>query len=58
MRPDDEFDTERLAETVLCRSRHLPAAEIVANIRQAVTVHAAGAPQADDITIMIARRVA
>ena len=54
---DEEFETERLAETVR-RSRHLPATEIVDNIRQAVTVHAAGAPQHDDITIMIARRVA
>lgn len=53
---DDEFETDRLAETVR-RGRHLPATEIVDLIRQAVTVHAAGAPQADDITIMVARRV-
>ena len=53
---DDEFETERLAETVR-RSRHLPASEIVSNIRQAVTVHAAGAPQSDDITIIAAKRV-
>ncbi len=53
---DDEFETERLAETVR-RSRHLPATQIVDLIRKAVTVHAAGAPQSDDITIMVARRV-
>ena len=53
---DDEFETERLAATVR-RNRHLPASEIVNLIRQAVTTHAAGAPQSDDITIMIARRV-
>jgi serine phosphatase RsbU (regulator of sigma subunit)/pSer/pThr/pTyr-binding forkhead associated (FHA) protein len=54
---DDEFETDRLAETVRL-SRHLPATEIVSNIRQAVTVHAAGAPQSDDITIIVAKRVA
>jgi sigma-B regulation protein RsbU (phosphoserine phosphatase) len=54
---DDEFETERLAETVR-RSRHLPALEIVEAINQAVGAHAAGAPQADDITIIVARRVA
>jgi serine phosphatase RsbU (regulator of sigma subunit) len=53
---DDEFETERLAETVRL-GRHLPATQIVDQIRQAVTVHAAGAPQSDDITIMVARRV-
>jgi sigma-B regulation protein RsbU (phosphoserine phosphatase) len=53
---DDEFETDRLAEAVR-RSRHLPASEIVETIKQAVTAHAAGAPQADDITIMVARRV-
>ena len=54
---DDEFETERLAEAVR-RNRHLPATEIVAAIKQAVVDHAAGAPQSDDITIIVARRVA
>jgi len=53
---DDEFETERLAETVR-KNRQLPATEIVDAIRQAVTAHAAGAPQHDDITIIVARRV-
>jgi serine phosphatase RsbU (regulator of sigma subunit) len=54
---DDEFETERLAEAVRLH-RHLPAAEIVSAIRKAVVDHAAGAPQSDDITIMVARRIA
>ena len=53
---DDEFETERLAEAVR-RSRHLPATEIVEAIKQAVVDHAAGAPQSDDITVIVARRV-
>jgi len=53
---DDEFETERLAETVR-NNRHLPATEIVDSIRQAVDAHAAGAPQHDDITIIVARRL-
>ncbi len=54
---DDEFETERLAEAVR-RNRHLPATQIVEAIRKAVTDHAAGAPQSDDITVIVARRVA
>ena len=53
---DEEFETDRLAEAVR-RSRHLPATEIVEAIKQAVITHAAGAPQSDDITIIVARRV-
>jgi serine phosphatase RsbU (regulator of sigma subunit) len=53
---NDEFETGRLAEAVR-RSRHLPAMEIVEAINQAVAAHAAGAPQSDDITIIVARRV-
>ena len=53
---DDEFETDRLAEAVR-RSRHLPATEIVEAIKQAVIDHAAGAPQSDDITVIVARRV-
>ena len=53
---DDEFETDRLAEAVR-KARHLPATQIVEAIRQAVLTHAAGAPQSDDITIIVARRV-
>jgi sigma-B regulation protein RsbU (phosphoserine phosphatase) len=54
---DDEFETDRLAVAV-AKARHLPATAIVDAIKQAVTDHVAGAPQSDDITIMVARRVA
>jgi sigma-B regulation protein RsbU (phosphoserine phosphatase) len=53
---DEEFETDRLAETVRL-SRHLPATEIVANIRQAITKFVGAAPQHDDITVMVARRL-
>jgi sigma-B regulation protein RsbU (phosphoserine phosphatase) len=54
---DDEFETDRLAVAV-AKARHLPATEILDAIKQAVTDHVAGRPQSDDITIMVARRVA
>lgn len=54
---NDEFETERLAETIRL-SRHLTASQIVERIRMAVAAHAAGAPQSDDITIIAAKRVA
>jgi phosphoserine phosphatase RsbU/P len=53
---DEEFETDRLAACVR-RSRHLPASQIVDEIRRAVLAHAAGAPQSDDITVIVARRV-
>jgi serine phosphatase RsbU (regulator of sigma subunit)/pSer/pThr/pTyr-binding forkhead associated (FHA) protein len=53
---NDEFETDRLAETVRL-SRHLAASQIVERIRMAVAAHVAGAPQADDITIIAAKRV-
>ncbi len=53
---DDEFETDRLAEAVR-RARLLPATEIVETIKNAVTTHAAGAPQSDDITVIVARRI-
>jgi sigma-B regulation protein RsbU (phosphoserine phosphatase) len=56
--PDsEEFEVERLAEAV-AKSRHLPAAEIVAEVNKAVADFTRGAPQSDDITLIIARRVA
>jgi serine phosphatase RsbU (regulator of sigma subunit) len=54
---DDEFETPRLTETIR-QNRHLGAQEIVGKIRQAVNDHVGGAPQSDDITIIVARRVA
>jgi serine phosphatase RsbU (regulator of sigma subunit)/pSer/pThr/pTyr-binding forkhead associated (FHA) protein len=52
----DEFDEERFIE-VLKAHRTLPAAEIVEAVIKAVTEFAAGAPQADDITLLVAKRL-
>jgi len=52
---DEEFGDERFAE-VLTANRAKTAPEIVAAVNQALTDFAAGAPQADDITLMVARR--
>ena len=51
----EEFDEERFIE-VLRAHRTLPATEIVQAVIRAVTEFAAGAPQADDITLLIAKR--
>ena len=52
----EEFDEERFIE-VLKTHRTLPATEIVQAVIQAVTEFAAGAPQADDITLLVAKRL-
>jgi sigma-B regulation protein RsbU (phosphoserine phosphatase) len=52
----DEFDEERLIE-VLKANRNEPAEIIVQAVIKAVTDFAAGAPQADDITLLIAKRL-
>ena len=51
------FDEERLMET-LRRSHDLPPDQIIARIIEAVTSFAAGAPQADDITLVVLKREA
>ncbi len=53
----DEFEIEGLSEAVI-RDRHLPASAIVTRINQALTAYTAGAPPSDDITVIVARRVA
>jgi serine phosphatase RsbU (regulator of sigma subunit) len=53
---DEEFGDERFAE-VLAANRQKSAAEIVAAVTQALTEFAAGSPPADDITLVVARRV-
>ena len=53
---DEEFGDERFAE-VLAANRQRSAAEIVAAVTQALTEFAAGSPPADDITLVVARRV-
>lgn len=52
----DEFGEQRFIE-VLRKHREEPAAAIVNVVTSAVTEFAAGAPQADDITLVIAKRV-
>ena len=52
----DEFDEERFIE-VLKAHRTVPAAQIVQAVIKAVTEFAAGAPQADDITMLVAKRL-
>jgi serine phosphatase RsbU (regulator of sigma subunit) len=51
----DEFGEERFIE-VLKRHRHEPAAGIVTAVTNALGEFAAGAPQADDITLVVAKR--
>ncbi|HLW77407.1 MAG TPA: PP2C family protein-serine/threonine phosphatase, partial [Bryobacteraceae bacterium] len=53
---DEQFGEERLAELV-AGLRDRPAKEIADAIQQAVTDFAQGAPAADDITVVVARRV-
>jgi phosphoserine phosphatase RsbU/P len=53
---DEQFGEERLANLVaLMRER--PAAEIVDQVHRAVHAFTKGAPAADDITVVIARRL-
>jgi sigma-B regulation protein RsbU (phosphoserine phosphatase) len=52
----DEFGEERFIE-VLCRHREAPAATIVEAVWKALAEFTAGAPQADDITLVVARRL-
>jgi serine phosphatase RsbU (regulator of sigma subunit) len=51
----EEFDTERLGAAVQ-RSRTEPAGAIVEAVNRAVADFTAGAPQSDDITLIVARR--
>jgi len=53
---DEDFGEERLAKLV-SSIREKPAAEIVETIESAVTEFAQGVPAADDITVVVARRL-
>jgi len=53
---EEEFGDERFAE-VLKANRQKSAPEIVAAVNQALTEFAAGSPPADDITLIVARRL-
>jgi sigma-B regulation protein RsbU (phosphoserine phosphatase) len=52
----DEFGEERFIR-VLSENRMRPAREIVDAVTAALKEFTAGAPQADDITLLVARRV-
>jgi sigma-B regulation protein RsbU (phosphoserine phosphatase) len=52
----EEFGEERFIE-VLQRHRADPASKIVEAVTKALTEFAAGAPQADDITLLVAKRL-
>lgn len=53
----EEFETDRLGEAV-ARHRTEPARMIVQHVNQAVAEFTAGAPQSDDITLIVAKRLA
>ena len=53
----DEFEIEGLAETVI-RNRAESAGAIVSHINRDLVTYTAGAPPSDDITLIVARRVA
>jgi len=53
---EEEFGDERFA-AVLAGNRQQSAAEITSAVNHALTEFAAGAPQADDITLVVARRL-
>jgi sigma-B regulation protein RsbU (phosphoserine phosphatase) len=52
----DEYGEERFIE-VLSRNRNEPASAIVEAVTRSLTEFTAGAAQADDITLSVARRL-
>ena len=44
-------------DAVLRQNRHRPAGEIVQAVTEAVAEFAAGAPPADDLTLLVAKRI-
>ena len=55
--PEEEFGEERLAEFLAARTG-LKAVELIAEVNQALAGWTHGAPPADDVTIVVARRLA
>jgi serine phosphatase RsbU (regulator of sigma subunit) len=53
----DEFEIEGLAEAVI-RSRTESASAIINHINKSLTAYTAGAPPSDDVTLIVARRIA
>ena len=54
---DEEFEIENLAKT-LHSHRDLPAAGMISEVNKALTAWTQGAPPADDITLIVAKRLA
>jgi sigma-B regulation protein RsbU (phosphoserine phosphatase) len=54
---DEEFETARLAHSIQAR-RNDPALEIIERVNQDILEWTKGAPAADDVTLMLARRLA
>lgn len=52
----EEFETDRLGQAIV-RSHHGAASGIIQEINRAVTEFTSGAPQGDDITVVVARRL-
>jgi phosphoserine phosphatase RsbU/P len=52
---DEEFETEHLAQSITSR-REKPAADIIARVNEDIVVWTKGAPAADDVTLILARR--
>jgi len=51
----EEFDVKGLIAAVVA-ARHEPAQTIIQRINEAVSAHTGGAPQSDDVTLIVARR--
>ena len=51
----EQFGIPRMMNQLL-RDRDLPAGQMLANLRRAVTIHSVGLPQADDVTAVVLRR--
>lgn len=58
MNPDQEQFGEQRIEQVIQENRHLSATEIVGALMRAAKLHAGLAPQSDDMTIVVVKRVA
>jgi phosphoserine phosphatase RsbU/P len=52
---DEEFETEHLAQSITSR-REEPAADIISRVNEDILAWTKGAPAADDVTLILARR--
>jgi serine phosphatase RsbU (regulator of sigma subunit) len=54
---NEDFGVDRLAQTVRANLQH-PSGRIIEEVKRAVAAHASGTAQSDDITLIVARRLA